>query len=128
MDQERSSSPAVIPVLSLAFLGDSVYETLVREHLIRVCAAKPDALHAEQIRMSNAAFQAKAVSDLAPYLTDDEAAVLRAGRNAKTSHRPKGGTVAEYHSATGLEALFGRLYLDGRTKRLRELFDIIVRD
>ena len=126
MDNTPSSPPAV-PVLSLAFLGDSVYELMVREHILSKCAAKPEALHAGQIGMSNAAFQAKAADAITPFLSGEELAVFKSGRNAKTSHRPGGGTVAQYHAATGLEALFGRLYLDGRTGRLKELFEIIVK-
>ncbi len=118
--------PDNTPVLSLAYLGDSVYETMVRDHLVRHMNARPDSLHDEQLKMSNAAFQSHAAQTLVPFLTESELAVLKAGRNAKTSHRPKGGTVAQYHAATGLEALFGRLWLDGERKRLVELFDIIV--
>lgn len=114
-----------IPVLSLAYLGDSVYETMVRDFLVRRLNARPDALHEEQLKMSNAAFQSDAAQAIAAFLTEGELAVLKAGRNAKTSHRPKGGTVAQYHAATGLEALFGRLWLEGNKERLDELFDII---
>ena len=119
-------NPNNIPILSLAYLGDSVYETMVRDHLVRRLNARPDALHEEQLKMSNAAFQAEAAQAIIPFLTEGELDILRAGRNAKTSHRPKGGTVAQYHAATGLEALFGRLWLDGERERLAELFDIIV--
>ena len=63
---------------------------------------------------------------LAPLLTEEEAAVFRRGRNAKVGHTPKGATDAEYHAATGLEALFGWLDLCGRAERAEELFTAMV--
>lgn len=109
-----------ISPLNLAFLGDAVYELLVRERLI--CEAnRPNAdqhrLSVEQVR---AEAQSAAVEKLLPFLTEEENAVFRRGRNAHTSR-----TGGAYHKATGLEALLGYLYLCGRLERIRELFEQI---
>mgnify|MGYP000115882885 FL=1 len=63
-----------------------------------------------------------------PLLTEEELAVFKRGRNAKTGHQPKSATVGEYHCATGVEALFGYLYLTGQTERIEELFAIIFQE
>ncbi len=118
--------PANAHVTALAFLGDSVYETLMRERLVRE-DLPPDALHRACTARVNAAAQASAVRVLTPHLTPEELDALHKGRNRRTAHRPKQGTGAEYRAATGLETLFGHLYLTGQTRRMRELFEICYR-
>ncbi len=111
-----------ISMLGLAHVGDGVYELLVRSML---CAQGHQAiqdLHRETVRLVNATAQAQAMEKLLPLLTEEESAVYRRGRNAKVHGIPPKSSVAEYHSATGLEALFGWLYLLGRRERLSELF------
>ena len=111
-----------ISMLGLAHVGDGVWELLVRTML---CAGGHQAihdLHRETVRCVNAPAQAHAAERLLPLLTEEEAAVYRRGRNAKVHGVPQNASVAEYHSATGLEALFGWLYLLGRTDRLTALF------
>jgi len=111
-----------ISMLGLAHVGDGVYELLVRSML---CAQGHQAiqdLHRETVRLVNATAQAHAMEKLLPLLTEEESAVYRRGRNAKVHGIPPKSSVAEYHSATGLEALFGWLYLLGRRERLSELF------
>ena len=98
--------------LTLAFLGDGVYGLLVRERLVQEANRPAGELHSRR-----AEAQAEAVTRLLPLLTEEEAAVFRRGRNAHTSR--SGG---DYHRATGLEALFGWLYLKGDQTRLRTLF------
>ena len=78
--------------------------------------------------MVNAATQAKYADLLKPHLTEEEYAYYRRGKNAHTHAAPKSATKAEYAKATGLEALFGALYLLGRTQRLNELFRILMEE
>lgn len=112
--------------LSLAFLGDSVYDTLVREKLLR-CANMPAAkLHSAKIKLVCAEFQSVAYDKLTEILTKKELAVLKRGRNATGNTVPKHAEAAEYRRATAVESLFGYLYLLGNTERIAELFDIIM--
>lgn len=109
--------------LTLAFLGDGVYGLLVRERLVREANRPAGELHRESVELVRAEAQSAAVDRLLPLLTEEETAVFRRGRNAHTSR-----TGSEYHRATGLEALFGWLYLKGEQNRLRELFEQAVSD
>ncbi len=112
-----------ISPLALAFVGDGVYELMVREKL--VCEANRPArdLHTQAVAMVRAEAQAAAMTRLEPVLTEEELAVFRRGRNAKTA---RGGQ--DYHRATGMETLLGYLYLAGRLERIRELFDLVYPD
>ena len=101
--------------LGLAHLGDGVFEVMVRSWLCLRGKARPRDLH-----------QAAAVERLLPILTEEEAGVYRRGRNTAPHSVPKAASRAQYQSATGLEALFGWLYLQGRTDRLNELFQLIM--
>lgn len=119
-------NPNQLSPLTLAFLGDAVFELLVRERLVSKANRQSKKLHAESIKLVNAVSQSAAAEKILPLLTDDEAAVYRRGKNAKVEHIPKGATVMQYNMATGLEALFGWLYLKGETSRINELFEVIV--
>ena len=119
-------NPNQLSPLTLAFLGDAVFELLVRERLVNKANRQSKKLHAESIKRVNAVAQASAAEKILPLLTDDEAAVYRRGKNAKVEHIPKGATVMQYNMATGLETLFGWLYLKGETSRINELFEVIV--
>ncbi len=112
--------------LSLAFIGDAVYELLVRQFVLSRGEARVQDLHRETVRFVNAAFQAKAAEMLSDRLTEEELSYYRRGRNANASHTPKNKSEAEYHRATGFEALFGYLYLAERFSRLEELFRVIM--
>lgn len=115
--QARMYSP-----LTLAFLGDAVYSLLVR-NMLSLSANKPTGkLHKESIQYVNAAFQAQMIRELLPVLTEDETSVFKRGRNAHSSHSPKNQSDADYRYATGLEALYGYLYLCGNTGRIKEIF------
>ncbi len=118
-------SPNSLNPISLAFLGDAVYEVLVREHLALMGDRPPEQLHRLAVGFVSATAQAKAMEKLMPILTEDEISAFKRGRNAKVSHIPKGASPAKYHSATGFEALFGYLYLKGQGDRMREIFKII---
>ena len=108
--------------LSLAFFGDAVWELLARRQVLVNEKGRPQALHKKTIGYVNAAFQARAGETLLPLLTDDERAAFLRGRNASPGHTPRNQKTADYHKATGLEALFGWLYLTGQTDRLTALF------
>lgn len=112
--------------LTLAFMGDAVYDMLVRQMLI--CSANRPAkkLHESAVKSVRASAQAHAYEKILPFLSPEEQAILKRGRNAHVNHIPKNGNVKDYHYATAVEALFGYLYLSGRTERLSELFSVIV--
>lgn len=106
--------------LTLAFVGDGVYELMVREMLVCRANRPSGELHKLSVSMVRAEAQSAAVEVLLPLLTEQEEAVYRRGRNAHTQRAD-----SDYHRATGLEALFGYLYLTGNIKRLRFLFNKI---
>lgn len=110
--------------LALAFIGDTVWDLLVRSRLLR-SAARVNALHKSAISQVNAGAQAKALGCIVSSLSEEEAAIVKRGQNANAKHAvPKNQNPVDYSAATGLEALFGYLYLVGRNIRLLELFDI----
>ena len=119
-------APQSYSPLALAFLGDAVYGRLARRYLLEQANRPAGELHRLSVRLVCAPTQAAGAALLADRLTEEEAAVFRRGRNAKVGHVPKGASDAEYHAATGLEALFGWLDLSGREGRAQELFDAIV--
>ena len=111
--------------LTLAFLGDAVYEQLVRERLVLTANVPVGKLHKEAVLRVKAAYQSAAAGLIERMLAEDEAAVMKRGRNATGSTVPKKSNPIEYRHATSLETLFGYLYLLGNNKRIRELFDYI---
>lgn len=115
-------------VLNLAHVGDAVYELLVRTHLARQGAQKLGDQHKRAVAYVSAPAQAAAMERLLPALTDEEHKIYRRGRNARVHGCPSGCTVAQYHAATALEALFGWLWLTGRPGRIEELFGMILED
>lgn len=114
--------------LNLAFIGDCIYEILVRETLVCNANRPVNDLHRESVKFVSAKAQTEAFSKIKDILTEEETAQFKRGRNAKTSHSPKSATDAEYHTATGVEALFGYLYLTEQTDRIKELFKIITQE
>ena len=117
-------NPAILSGTTLAFVGDSVYGLYVREKLCQI--DRPSgALHSESVKFVNAAAQAKAYLIIKDLLSEKESDIFKRGRNAHTSTTPKNSSSADYHTATGLEALFGFLHLGGQDERARELFEII---
>ncbi len=115
-------SPAGMSGLSLAFVGDAVYETMVRTLVLSKGDARVQTLHSHAIDYVNASFQSQAADRLMTLLTEEEMSVYKRGRNAPSAHTPKNKTEAEYHKATGFEALFGFLWLKKDFKRLSLLF------
>lgn len=109
--------------LALAFVGDGVYSLLVRERLLTQANRPVGDLHRLAVTAVRAEAQAAAMERLLPQLTEEELAVFKRGRNAHSTR-----TGADYHKATGLESLFGYLYLDGRIDRVQELFTLCVEE
>ena len=114
--------------LGLAYVGDGVYELMVRVHLCRQGKATNKGLHKAAVRYVAAPAQAAAVKVIAPLLTEEEGDVLRRGRNASPHTIPQHASREEYAAATALEALFGWLYLQGNTARLNELFAVMMEE
>lgn len=117
-----------MPSLSLAFVGDSVYEILTREYLCKHNCGRVGQMNKLKVDMVCCKAQAQAVKKLMPHLSEEEQGVFRRGRNVNVNSASKSSTLADYHAATGLEALFGYLYLSGREARCRQLFGIIFED
>ena len=114
--------------LGLAHVGDGVYELLCRSYLCILGDKTVLKLHRDTVNLVKAPTQAKFADKLKPHLTEEEFAYFRRGKNAHTHAAPKSATPQEYAKATGLETLFGALYLLGRTERLNELFCIIMEE
>lgn len=112
--------------LGLAHMGDCVFEILCRGYLCAQGEKTVGQLHHDTIQMVKATSQAKFVDKLLPLLTEEELAYYRRGKNAHVHAVPKSATPAEYAKATGLESLFGALYLAGKTQRLNELFKAVM--
>ena len=112
--------------LGLAHMGDCVFEILCRGYLCAKGETTVDRLHRDTINLVKATAQAKFVDKLVPLLTEEELSYYRRGKNAHVHAVPKSATPAEYAKATGLEALFGALYLGGQTERINELFKAVM--
>lgn len=108
--------------LGLAHIGDGVFELLCRSFLCVQGHTNVLELHKRTVAMVKAPAQAEFMDRLLPHLTEEERGYYRRGKNAHVHAVPKGATPAQYAKATGLEALFGRLYLEGKLERINELF------
>lgn len=117
----EKENAAQYPAAHLAYLGDCVYELLVREYLVKKGCSKPSVSSLEYV---TAGAQSSALEKLLPVLTEEESDAYRRGRNCVHGGVPKHSTVSEYRRATGFEALFGYLYIKGETERIRELFEL----
>lgn len=112
--------------LSLAFLGDSVYDTLVRDYLLRQANMPVAKLHSAKIRLVCAEFQSDAYDALSEQLTEHELSVLKRGRNATGNTVPKHADAVQYRRATAIECLFGYLYITGQNERITQLFEVMM--
>lgn len=112
--------------LGFAYLGDAVYEVMVRAWLCLHGKLTPGRQHKAALAYVAAPRQAALLERILPLLTQEEAQVLKRGRNASHHSYPKGATRQEYLAATGLETLFGWLYLRGETDRLNTLFETMM--
>ena len=113
---------------ALAYLGDCIVEKCARTFLVRAGLSSSAHLNSAALKFVKADAQAAASLKIAEMLTEDEAIAFRRGRNIGHSNTPKSATVAQYRAATGLEALFGYLSLEGREDRIEELFGIAYAD
>ncbi len=128
MERFLSEKPVDLKQLSpltLAFIGDTVFDLLVREKLICEANRPANDLHRLAVRDVKASAQAEFVNILLPYFTEEEMNIYKRGRNAKSGHTAKNATTRDYHMATGLEAVFGWLYLNGKIQRIKYLYNII---
>ena len=112
--------------LGLAHMGDCVFEILCRSYLCAKGGKTVDRLHRETIQMVKATSQARFMEKLMPLLTEEELAWYRRGKNSHVHAVPKSATPQDYAKATGLEALFGALWLMGRRERINELFNAVI--
>lgn len=124
---DKKCDAAQLSPLTLAFVGDTVFDLFVREKLVCEANRPVKKLHNLASSQVNAAAQAQFARKLSDFLSEKELGVLKKGRNAHTNHKAKNMSESDYHAATGLEALFGYLYLDGQLERLREIFDFITK-
>lgn len=115
--------------LALAYMGDAVYEQAVREHLLRSGRVKPQILHKEATRFVSAKAQAGIILTMKEqqFLTEEEQAVMRRGRNAKAGSVPKNTDVTTYNYSSAFEAVLGYVYLLDRQERLTELIETAIR-
>ena len=114
--------------LGLAHIGDSVFELLCRSYLCRRGGKAVKNLHRDTVAMVNAPAQAKFADKLLPHLTEEEQDYYRRGKNAHSHAAPKAATPQEYARATGLETLFGALYLSGQRDRINQLFCMLIEE
>lgn len=112
--------------LGLAHIGDGVFELLCRSYLCARGGKNVGNLHRQTVALVKAPSQARFADKLLPSLTEEELAYYRRGKNSHVHAVPKGATPAQYAKATGLETLFGALYLSGQTDRLNELFHLMI--
>ena len=126
-NNQPSKKPNLLSPSVLAFVGDAYYGLLVRTLLSGVNRPSGE-LHRLSVKYVNASAQAEGFKRIEPMLSENELSVFKRGRNFHTSSSPKNSTKAQYHTATGLECLFGYLYLLGDFKRAEELFDVICED
>lgn len=117
----------MINVITLAYLGDAIYEVYIREKMIKEAPLKVEQLQKKAINYVSAKAQAKILSNLIDTnaLTDEELDIVKRGRNYKRSSHPKNTDIITYKLSTGFETLIGYLYLSGKNTRLREILELI---
>jgi ribonuclease-3 family protein len=123
LNTEKIADPELISPLALAYLGDAVLELYVRTSLVAQGQYKVNMLHKQAVKFVNATAQANLLRDIEESLTEEELAMAKRGRNAKSGHVPKNAEMIDYRYSTGLETLIGYLFLKGRSERIREIFD-----
>lgn len=111
--------------LTLAYIGDCVYELYIRTKLVNKTNLKPHKLHIETIKYVKAQAQAERLKKIQEYLTEEEKNIVRRGRNAQNHHLPKNCNVEDYSYATAFETLIGYLFLTNQTDRLKEIWEMM---
>ena len=112
--------------LTWAYLGDSIFETYIRDYLVDTTNLKPNKLHRKAIMYVKAKAQADVIKKLDAYLTDEEKDIVKRTRNTENHHVPKNADKADYMYSTAFEALIGYLYLTNQEKRIKELVEMII--
>lgn len=123
---DRAFKAAQLPVLNLAYIGDTVYDLYVRTLLVTSADAKVHELHLLSAKRVCAKGQAEAFRKIEPLLSTDEIGIYKRGRNSHLGTVAKNASISDYRTATGLEALIGFLYLTAQDDRLTELMKIIM--
>ncbi|HAJ70353.1 MAG: Mini-ribonuclease 3 [Alkalibacterium sp.] len=126
----RTVDPKQLNGLALAYMGDAVYEQAIREHLIYTGKTKPKRLHVSATAYVSAKAQAYLVESMLgqELLTEEETTYYKRGRNAKSYTKAKNADTKTYSQSTGFEALFGFLYLTGKSERVDELIAWCIRE
>ena len=125
--QTNKKNPVELPSLVLAYVGDAVYELAIRNYLVSQGFVKVNKLHREAVKYVRAKGQAQALFALEGKLSEEEAAVVRRGRNTKSATIPKNADIVEYRHATAFEALVGYLHLQGNHQRVAEIIELSIR-
>lgn len=123
MEPMQESRVLALNVLSLAYVGDAVHSLYVRRKLLESLDIKAETLHEMTSLQVKASAQAALAEKLLPTLSETELSVFKRGRNSSPHHKAKNQTSADYRKATGLEAVFGYLYLTGQQQRLLTLLE-----
>lgn len=126
--EETAKNPKLLNPVTLAYIGDGIYELLVRSMVVSENGSMPAyMLHKTSVDFVCAEAQSIGADAILPILTEDEEAIYKRGRNSTSSKVPKHADPCDYRKATAVEALFGYLYLTDRQERIRELFDIMTK-
>ncbi|MFD2744803.1 Mini-ribonuclease 3 [Paenibacillus yanchengensis] len=123
---QPNKSPEQTNPVVLAYIGDAVYEMLIRQYLISLPNQKPHHLHKQATKFVSAAAQRQILEQWQPHLSEEEKDVVRRGRNTKSGAPPKNADVADYRQATALECLVGYLYYKNQMERIMELLAIVL--
>ena len=114
--------------LTLAYIGDAIYELVIRTILVEKGNTQVNKLHKRASRLVKASAQSAMIEKLKPYLTEEEMGVFKRGRNVKAATMAKNATMSDYRRATGFEALMGYLYLTEQWERMLELMKTGIRE
>lgn len=124
----ENNNPKLLSPLTLAFIGDGVYDLMVRRYLVNQGQQPVGKMNKTKVKLVNCKSQAYFAQKILPMLSEEELSIYKRGRNSSPKCTPKNGSVGDYHSATGLESLFGYLYLKGENERLNTLFEEILQN
>lgn len=119
--KDKNTDPGLVSPLLLAFIGDSVYDICIRTALVKQGNRQVQKIHKRATDFVSARAQSETVDRLQSFFTEDEMSIFKRGKNAKFHTKAKNADTMEYKRATGLEAVFGYLYLKGETDRILEL-------
>lgn len=123
---DKNKDPGLIPALLLAYVGDSIFDLAIRTFVLKKGNRQVNKINTDVTTYVSAAAQARIADALKPAFTEDEALIYQRGRNAKPKTKAKNASQGEYHKATGIEAVFGYLYLKGERERILELIKMSV--